>query len=494
MLREDEANVKNTPAFKNWYNGGMSSADRYDLVVVGGGLLGAGIARDAALRGLSVVLFEAEDFGAGAVSRGSRLALGGLSALGTLDFTRVREDIKEREILRQTAPHLVVPQACLLPFYSHGRLAQTRLRAGLALSDALGFDYSLRVHQLLTPAAARKRAPGLSPDGLLGAAMVWEAAVPQVERLARELAGDARRHGAVLHPHTCVEALCREPGRAGRERVGGVQWRSTLSGKTGRTQASLVVLAAGCGQKALHEESRAGLRFRKIISVSGPSLPGLGDVLVFPQEDAPALLLAAPQRNGCWAGSLVTEAQETYATGAEVAALTQAMQAYLPHDVSAVSRAQAAVHVQTLPGQEVEDLGANGSRCDGLISASGADITRFRRVAEEAVDLACRKLGRALSVPPCRTATAPLPEPRVPPGGTFAERVQFAVAEEDCLTLRDFLERRAPQDWTEAQRHSEMPSALAALAVHFGWDHTRQAAEVKAWEAEMALGQTFRVL
>ena len=83
----------------------------FDIVVVGGGLLGAGIARDAAQRGLTVALFEASDFGAGAVAAGSRLALGGLSALGTLDFTRVREDIREREILLHTAPHLVQPQA-----------------------------------------------------------------------------------------------------------------------------------------------------------------------------------------------------------------------------------------------------------------------------------------------------------------------------------------------------------------------------------------------
>ena len=123
----------------------------YDIVVIGGGLLGASIARDAAGRGLSVCVFEQEDFGAGATSRGSRLAAAGLNALETLDFTRVREDIREREILRRMAPHLVQPQPCLIPFYGQGLLAQTRLRAGLALIDALGFDQSLPVHHLLSP-------------------------------------------------------------------------------------------------------------------------------------------------------------------------------------------------------------------------------------------------------------------------------------------------------------------------------------------------------
>lgn len=467
--------------------------ETYDLVVVGGGLLGTAITRDAAQRGLSVALFEAEDFGAGAVSRGSRLVLGGLSALGTLDFTRVREDIREREILLQTAPHLVRPQACLVPFYSHGLLAQARLRAGLALSDALGFDQALRVHQLLSVKAAKKRAPSLRSDGLLGAALIWEAVVPDAARLARALAQDARRHGAVLYPHTRVTALCREPGRAGREQVGGVLWKNALSGD-GRTEASLVILAAGTGTHSLLDERPPSVKRVKTVSIIGPPLPGAGEGLVFPQEGSLSLLSAVSGPNGCWAGSLAADYRDgdpAYATGAEVAALIHAVSDYLPgFDLAQVRRAEAALHAPVAAGQEVE---ANGER-DGLLTASGAGVTRFRRVAEDAVDLACRKLGRALSVPPCRTATTPLPEPPTPSAAGLTGLAAFAVAEEDCLTLRDFLERRTPPDWTETRRQSEMPQALEALAAQLNWDTTRQAAEVKAWEAETALGQAFRVL
>jgi glycerol-3-phosphate dehydrogenase len=468
----------------------------YDVVVVGGGLLGAGIARDAALRGLSVALFEAADYGAGADARGSRLALGGLSALGTLDFTQVRDDIREREILLQTVPHLVQPQACLIPFYSHGLLVQARLRAGLALSDALGFDHALRVHQLLSVKEARKRAPSLRPDGLLGAALVWEAAIPQIERLARELAFDARRHGAALHPYTRVEELCRTPIRQGRERVGGVIWKNRLSGEKGRTNGAVVILAAGSGQAALTGDAEPCV---KTVSVAGPPLPGRGDVLVFPQEYPLSLLLAVPQADACWAGSLTTEydgdGDAVYATGPEVSALVKALQIALPGlDSAAVSRAQAAVQVRAAPGEEVRDPAASGGRCDGFLSVSGAGVTRFRRVAEEAVDLACRKLGRALSVPPCRTASALLPPVPAFAGDMVPAAVEYAIAEEDCLTLRDFLERRAPLSWTAVERQANAPDALAALADQLGWDTDRQAAEVKAWNAELALGQAFRVL
>ncbi len=471
-----------------------SSQKPFDIAVVGGGLLGTAIARDAAQRGLSVVLFEADDFGAGAVARGSGLALGGLSAVGTLDFTPVREDIREREILLQTLGPLALPQTCLVPFYNtHGLLAQARLRAGLALSDALGFDHALRVHQLLSVRETKKRAPGLRPDGLLGAALVWEAVVPSIPSLARALALDARSHSAVLHSQTSVTDLRRTPGRTGRERVEGVRWKDTLSGETGETPASLTILAAGAGASGL--TGRPAGRRVKTISVLGPPLPGR-DALILPLDDPPALLAAIPTPSGCWAGSLAlpyTDGDAPYVTGPEASALVSALGAYLPgHALSEVREAQAAIHTVAASGQEVEDLG------DGLVMASGAGITRFRRVAEEAVDLACRKLGRALSVPPCRTASTPLPPLPVCPDDSLEAAAKCAVADEDCRTLRDFLARRLPPGRLEAgsveERQALMPAALESLSALLGWDEARRAAEVKAWEAERALGQTFRVL
>ena len=185
------------------------------------------------------------------------------------------------------------------------------------MSDALGFDHALRVHQLLSARDAQIRAPGLLSDGMLGAALVWEAVVPQVQQLARELAWDARRYGAALHPHTRVERLHRTAERPGsRERVGGVFWRNALSGETGHAEAALVILAAGSGQRALLDEGlkeKNGERetqFFKTVSVALPPLPGLRDALAFPQEDPPGLLLAVPGENSCWAGSLTRQRHE----------------------------------------------------------------------------------------------------------------------------------------------------------------------------------------
>jgi len=483
----------------------------HDIVIIGGGLLGACVARDAAGRGLSVCLFEQEDFGAGATSRGSRLISGGLNALETLDFTRVREDVREREILRRTAPHLVQAQSCLIPFYGHGVLAQTRLRAGLALTDALGFDQSLAVHQLLSPAEARARAPGLRPEGLTGAALVWEAAVPRIERLALEIALDARRLGATLRTHTRVEGLCRERSGRGRERVAGVHWRDALTGEQGRADAGLVVSAAGAWQSQVEALAAPGPALVKSVSLIGSALPGRGDVLVFPREEGGRLLTVTPWPGGCWAGSaqadFAGDLDTAHATGAEVSALARLVGDFLPDaDWEHPAAALAAVHSPrpphslpfgvAAPAYDVRDHAAGGAQ-EGLVTASVGRVTEARAVAEEVVDLACRKLGRALSTPPCRTDSTPLPAP--PPEEPALEEddlrasVERAVAGEECRTLRDFLQRRSALSWAPDGGRSAAPAVLETMAALLGWDADRQAREVKAHGADMALRQAFRV-
>ena len=492
----------------------------YDIVVVGGGLLGVGIARDAALRGLSVCLFEQEDFGAGATARGSRLATGGLNALETLDFTRVREDIREREILLQTAPHLVSPQTCLIPFYSPSLLAQTRLRASLALTDALGFDQSLPVHQLLSPSEARAREPSLRAEGLTGAALVWEASVPRIERLALETALDARRHGACLRTHTRVDALCWEPEPRGRERAAGVRWTDRLTGERGQTESRLVIAAAGAWQpnldSHLERHSWRQTRLKKIVSLIGPSLPGSGDALVFPREEEGMLLLACPRLNGTWFGSIGTDFEgdldTVHATAKEVSALACLIRDFLPGanwDAPILAQAYGDTpptpHAFSFgvapPLYEIADYGANGGLCDGLLTVSGGRVTGARAIAEEGVDLACRKLGRALSAPPCRTASMPLPildTPSLPSPISdqtgLRVAIEWAVAEEECLTLRDFLERRSALSSTADQGRSAVSVVLETMTALLGWDRERQAREVKAFEGDVALTQAFRVI
>src|SRR5262249_47045253 len=107
----------------------------FDVIVIGGGIIGTGIARDAALRGLRVALVEREDFGAGTTSRSTRLIHGGLRYLEQGDFGLVRQDLRERELLLRNARHLVRALPFLVPFYRRGTFDRLKLRAGLAVYD-----------------------------------------------------------------------------------------------------------------------------------------------------------------------------------------------------------------------------------------------------------------------------------------------------------------------------------------------------------------------
>ena len=130
---------------------------------------------------------------------------------------------------------------------------------------------------------------------------------------------------------------------------------------------------------------------------------------------------------------------------------------------------------------------------EGLVTASVGRVTSARAVAEEVVDLACRKLGRALSTPPCRTDSTPLPAP-APPEGDLRASAERAVAEEECRTLRDFLQRRSALSWAPDGGRSAVPAVLETMSALLGWDGDRQAREVKAHVADMALRQAFQVL
>ncbi len=137
-------------------------------MIVGGGIVGTGIARDLALRGLKVGLVEQRDLASGTSSRPTRLIHGGLRYLEMFDFALVRTDMREREVLLRKAPHLVQPLRFLMPMYGKGVLYRAKLQAGMQLYDVLSFDKSLPTRQWLTQREALSAEPGLNPSSTTG--------------------------------------------------------------------------------------------------------------------------------------------------------------------------------------------------------------------------------------------------------------------------------------------------------------------------------------
>jgi glycerol-3-phosphate dehydrogenase len=212
----------------------------FDVIVIGGGANGCGIAWDAALRGLRVLLLEKEDFGWATSAWNSRLIHGGLKYLEKYDVRLVRESLREREWMFGAAPHLVTPLRFVLPFYARNAHPKAMLQTGLVAYDVLSYDKSTPRHRIHSPAETLELVPGIDPDGLQGSGTYYDGQVPYAERLVVEIATAARAAGAVTLNHAAVSGLVVEDGS-----VAGVDLVDTATGTSHRARGYCVVNAAG---------------------------------------------------------------------------------------------------------------------------------------------------------------------------------------------------------------------------------------------------------
>src|SRR5687768_7484176 len=160
----------------------MAVASEFDVIIIGAGINGAGIARDAAMRGLKVLLLDKGDLGSGTSSWSTRLIHGGLRYLEHGELLLVKESLRERETLLHIAPHIVRPLPILSPIYNGKRRGLKTIRAGMITYDLLSVNKSLPRHQMLSALEVRRRVPGLNPEGLLGGALYYDAQAEYPER------------------------------------------------------------------------------------------------------------------------------------------------------------------------------------------------------------------------------------------------------------------------------------------------------------------------
>lgn len=178
-------------------------SETFDLVIIGGGITGAGIARDAASRGMKVALVEARDFAIGTSSRSSKLIHGGVRYLENLEFSLVFEALSERALLFKMAPHLVHPLRFLIPIYKNSRVGYWKMLAGMWLYDLLALFRMPKLHEGLGAKEVRKRIPSINGRGLTGAVEYSDAYMDD-DRLVIETLRDANRKGAVLANYSKV--------------------------------------------------------------------------------------------------------------------------------------------------------------------------------------------------------------------------------------------------------------------------------------------------
>ncbi len=398
----------------------------FDVAVIGGGITGSCIARDAARRGLSVALIEKRDFSCGTSSGSSKLVHGGLRYLKGLEFRLIRESLKERRIWEKIAPHMVYPLRFLLPIKSG--MEKWIVGSGLTIYDWLSYDRNqlddpdqhMAAHTEVSAEKARMMEPVLAHMKIAGALLYYDCQMYSPERLGLECPVDAVAHGAVVANY--AEALSFE--KAG-DRVGTVRVRDTLSGAEAQLRARLFVNAAGpwadrlleliSGGEASHKLIRSkGIhvvtrsltnghaltvshkgghffvlpwREHTIIGTTDSVFTGKPDDLCVAAEEIDAFLAFV---NEGLPGVKVTRDDVVYA----YAGLRPLVDYGSKDSYNASRRA------------EIVDHGAEGGPAN-LLSAIGGKWTTSREIAQKCVDLIGSKLGAAMKA--CDTAEAPLP-------------------------------------------------------------------------------------
>ena len=400
----------------------------YDLVIIGGGINGAGIARDATLRGMRVAVFEKGDWGSGTSSKSSKMIHGGLRYLEHGELGLVFESVSERKVQGRVAPHLVRPMPFLVPIFKNSKPGLELMNLGLWIYDSLALFRSPRLHKTFRGAKAAELEPLLASSGLRGVIEYYDC-VTDDARLVLENILDARGHGAECSSYTEVTRIERSADR----RVRGVIVRDLLTGREEAIAARALVMAAGAWTDEMADRLEVDLGRKLLRRTKGVHV-------VFPREKLPLsraitlispvdgrVMFAIPWNGRTVIGTTDTDfegtADEVHADAADARYLCDSANQYFP-----AARFRAEDIIATWAGlrpliadDDAKDESAVSReheifvRDDGIVIIAGGKLTTYRLMAKEAVKKAIGWLARnrpevdlgRLSRP--RTKRQPLP-------------------------------------------------------------------------------------
>jgi glycerol-3-phosphate dehydrogenase len=399
-----------------------------DLLIVGGGITGAGIARDAAMRGLRTVLVEQGDLGNGTSSRSSRLIHGGLRYLEQGRLRLVLEANRERRVLLRLAPHLVRPLPFVFPLHQGDRVSLWRLAAGMWLYDLLALFRNVAPHRMLSKRALLAGEPMIRERGLLGGARYFDAQCDDA-RLVLATARSAVLHGATITTYTVVDGLELADGR-----VTGARLVDVLSGERGIVRAAAVVNATGPWADRVRQledpACRPLLRPTKGVHVVVPrSRLGHHEAIAFLSPIDGRVMFALPWGDDSYVGTTDTDAWEppeaVVAKPDDLVYLLRSVNALFPNARLGVEdvRATWAGLRPLLRGEPTGPSGVSREHAivegpSGMITVAGGKLTTYRVMARDAVDRVVQQLterGHRLELRAAPTEAEPLP------GGETAE-------------------------------------------------------------------------
>ncbi len=471
------------------------SDETWDLAVIGGGILGAGIARDAVLRGLRVALVERADFGSGTSSRSTKLIHGGFRYLEHWQFGLVAEACRERATLLRLAPHLVRPLPFLLPVYKGDPRPLWKIRAGMTLYDLLAGWKSESRHRALSADEAVAAEPTLELTGLRGAVSFRDCQMDDA-RLCLETILDAMHRGAAAANYCEVTGIETEHSRVNRLIV-----RDVIGHQSLLIRARAFVNAAGpwvehiAGLSALNNQ-RVALSPTKGVHLVLPRLLRQHGIYFQSRHDN-RLVFLLPYGEQTLLGSTDTnfaaDPSAAYADRADVHYLLDRLHEVMPRcELTAADIITSFAGVRPLlraSGSAPSDrprehrlirLGAN------LLTIAGGKYTTFRAISQQVVDAVYRVLNRRPAR--CVTATTPLPDRRPNPSGAqicnspsvWQSDLEHACRNELAITVSDVMRRRTRLALSPCGGESVAQRVSQIMSLELGWteparhDHLQQ--------------------
>ncbi|MEL6489728.1 MAG: glycerol-3-phosphate dehydrogenase/oxidase [Cyanobacteria bacterium J06621_3] len=410
---------------------------RFDLIVIGAGINGAGTARDAAMRGLKTLLIDKGDWG-GAVGWSSRLIHGGLRYLEYLEFDLVRESLRERERLLSNSPHLVHPLQMTIPIFKGSQRGPQLVRLGMILYDVLSFDKTLPMHRMLGKAPFAQLFRGVNNDRLVGAAQYFDAQSEYAEQLCLENVLGAQAAGATVLNYASVTRLIQaDEGGA----VTQITIEDKLSGETVELDTSKAVLINTAGpwvdqvcERGWQGDHPAPLSPRPLMGGTKGS-----HIIVDPFPGAPTdtALYVEAETDGRpyfiipFLGKYLIGTTDLRYTASlnEIKASDEEIDYLLTETNRVLPQAQLRREdvqftysgVRPLPYVDEKKKNSSITRSHivhdhsltenggiwNFISLVGGKLTTYRQVGEELTNMAYRKLGRQMAE--CETRSRPLP-------------------------------------------------------------------------------------
>lgn len=446
------------------------SSEAFDVLIIGGGVTGAGAAHDAALRGLRVALVEREDFASGTSSRSSRLIHGGVRYLEHGHLGLVFESSIERMRLLRLAPHLVRPLAFTWPVYQGARVPRWKLTAGLMLYDALALFRNVKSHRSFNARQVLEAEPHLRSEGLKGGACYYDAATDDA-RLTFANALGASEAGATVLNHASVRELVIEEGKAR-----GAVVVDHLSGQHLTVRARTLVNATGPWTDEIrrleaHGEATPAVRGSKGVHIAVPR-ERLGNrhalTLLSPVDGRVMFVLPAERHAIIGTTETATRAHpaEVRASEADVAYLLASANAFFPEaKLVREDVVSAWAGIRPLVARGYSGSGSAGSASrehlidvspSGVIAISGGKLTTYRVMARDVVNA----VERQLDLPHRKSATETQPLPGGELRSVDAE-LQAVLPEVGQAEVAHHLVHAYGSRWRQVWRLTQEEASLA---------------------------------